>query len=344
MKRMTIFVAVITLCLLWAPAQAHTPKNALGAVAMSPDGKILVAGGDTRALYVLDPKNFEVIKRIWIQTNIYEMAFNRDGSTLVVEDTKETLYFFDTATWKIKNQVKKAGNFSAAPKVDLLAGMNPGYKKSRILLLSMSDGKQQGIIEHPGKALVIGLSPDGKKLVVLSDGPRDIEPKKKAPKKLRGLERAAFLQQHDGRTGVFTQYDVASGKQTRQQTVFYNPGGFVGMALAGDACYVLSYSNLNGKWQGDSFEMFHSQNSYNYGAGVSSDHKRFATGGLRDLTYVELDGLKMLKQKISSLPGWPEYFKGFGFGPDGSLYGVTTAYRLVVISPQGKLVKVVPIY
>jgi hypothetical protein len=48
--------------------------------------------------------------------------------------------------------------------------------------------------------------------------------------------------------------------------------------------------------------------------------------------------------EIDRLPGWPEYYKGFGFGPDGTVYGVTTAYRLVRINKNGEAEKVVPVY
>ena len=344
MKRLCIVFTVFIVCLLAVSATAHTPKGGLGAVAISPDGKTLVVGGDNRVLYVLDAANHEVLKRIWLKTNIYEMEFNSDGSTLVVEDTKEILRFIDTASWKVMNQVKNAGNFSAAPGVDLLAGMKPSYKLTKIYILSMKDGKRQKTVEHAGNARVIGLSPKGDRLVVLADGPRDMEEKKKPGKNLRGLERAKFLQYHDGRTSVLAEYDLASGKQTKLQTVFYAPGGYKGLLVRDDASLVLSYSNLNAVWQGDKVELMHSQNSYNYGAGISPDQNVFLTGGLRDGTLVQADGLKMVKFGIDSLPGWPEYYLDFAVGPDGTGYGVTTAYRLVVISPQGKLIKAAPIY
>ncbi len=344
MKRFSALFAIAILCLLAASAMAHTPKHGLGDAAISPDGKILVTGGDNRVLYVLNPANFQVLKRIWLKTNVHEMEFSSDGSTLMLEDTKEILHFYDTSNWKLINQVNKAGRFSAAPAVDLVAGFYPSSKLTHIFLLSMRDGKRQGVIEHAGYVKLIGLGPEGKRLVVLSDGPRDLEPKKKPPKNLRGLERDKFLQHHDGRTSVLAEYDIASGKQTKLQTVFYAPGGYAGLLVGPEYSLILSYSNLNARWTGDKLEMFHSENSYNYGAGISQDQTRFITGGLRSGTYVQAEGMKMIKFKIDSLPGWPEYYTGFGFGPDGTAYGTTTAYRLVVISPQGKLIKALPIY
>ncbi|MCP5102345.1 MAG: hypothetical protein GY950_03150, partial [bacterium] len=102
MKKIAFFLTVLFALGLFASIQAHTPKNGLGAVAVSPDGKTIVVGGDTRTLYVLDPSSLEVKKRIWLKTNIYEMAFNKDGSVLVVEDTSETLYFVKATNWQIQ--------------------------------------------------------------------------------------------------------------------------------------------------------------------------------------------------------------------------------------------------
>jgi len=338
-------ILVVLSLLLWVPAAgAHTPKGGLGDAAMSPDGRILVVGGDTRALYVLDPATLEVKKRIWIKTNIYEMEFNKDGSTLMVEDTKEILYFIDSATWEIKTRVEKAGRFSAAPAVDLVAGLESSSRQSKIRLLSMTDGLVKSEIEYPGSVQLIAIDAAAKRLALLAEGPRDQEEKKKVPNDLKGLEKKLFQQQHDGRISALVEYDLATGKMTRRQDVFYFPSAQVGMLLEGQTALALTYGNDNALWEGEKTSLFETDNSYNYGAGISPDRRVFVTGGLLQGTYVRTEGLKMTTFTVPALPGWPEYFKGFGFGPDGTAYGVTTGYRLVVIDPQGQVVKAVPIY
>jgi WD40 repeat protein len=183
MKRVYALLTIAVVCLFAVSVMAHTPKHGLGDAAISPDGKILVTGGNNRVLYVLNPTDFKVVKRIWLKTNVHEMEFSSDGSTLMLEDTKEILHFYDTSNWKLINQVKQAGRFSAAPAVDLVAGFKPSSKLTRIFLLSMRDGKRRGVIEHAGYVKLVGLGPEGKRLVVLSDGPRNIEPKKSRPKR-----------------------------------------------------------------------------------------------------------------------------------------------------------------
>ncbi|MGD8562047.1 MAG: hypothetical protein PVG03_05915 [Desulfarculaceae bacterium] len=344
MKKTWMILVLLVLGLAANPALSHTPKGGLAGVAMSPDGKILVAGGDSRVLYLLDPKSYEVKKRIWLRTNIYEMDFNLDGSVLVVEDTKEVLYFIDTATWQIKIQVKDAGRYSAAPAANLVAGLKPGWQKSTIQILSMKDGSLKGKIEYPGPIKLIGLNAQGTRLVAIAEGPRDIEAKKKPPKGLKGFERDKFKQMHDGKTSVLIEYEIPSGKELRKQPWFYLPGIAKSLVAGESSALIIAYDNLNALWQGKDLKLLQIQNSYNYGAGISSDRKAFLTGGLRNGTYAKFDSLKMTTFEIPSLPGWSEYFLDFGFGPDGTGYGVTTAYRLVVITKDGKVKKVVPVY
>jgi hypothetical protein len=197
----------------------------------------------------------------------------------------------------------------------------------------------KGKIEYPGSVKLIAMDAAAKRLVLLAEGPRDQEEKKKAPKGLKGLDKKLFKQQHDGRISTLAEYDLGSGEMTRRQDVFFYPTSQEGMLLEGRTTLILTYGNDNAIWEGETISLFETENSYNYGAGISPDRKIFATGGLLKGTYVRTEGRKMTTFSVPSLPGWPEYFKGFGFGPDGTAYGVTTGYRLVVIDPQGQVVK-----
>lgn len=344
MKKAALFAA-LALFLLAGAAQAHTPKGGLGDAAMSPDGKKLVVGGDTRVLYVLDPATLKVTDRVWLQTNIYEMEFNKDGSVLVVEDTSETLYFLSTSNWEISKKVYKAGRFSAAPQADLLAGFESGWKKSTVKVLSMNDGQEKAKLETEAKVLAVGLSPDATRLMVISEGPKDAEPKENPPKELRNLERDTFRQKHDGKVSVVTEYEVPSMKKLSEHTVFYTPHNAKAVVYQNGVCIVLTYDNVNARIADGQVTLFQSENSFNYGAGAAGNSTVMLSGGLRKGTYYNLSQeMKTTPFTINSLPGWPEYFEGFGVGPDGTGYGVTSAYRLVVVRPDGTVDRVVPIY
>jgi hypothetical protein len=271
------------------------------------------------------------------------MEFNKDGSTLVVEDTSETLYFINTRDWKVLNTVKKAGPMSAAPAVDLVAGIASGYKKSTVKFLSMKDGTLKGKVEFPAKVISVGLDAGGTRLVLLAAGPKDQEPKKPAPKELKGIEKDTFKQENDGKVSILAEFEVPSGKKISEKTIFYSAGSPL-MVVGEKRTYIITYNNVNANIEGDKITLFKSKSSYNYGMGISPDRKAFLLGGLRQGTLVNAENLAMTTFKIDKLPGWPEYYKGFGFGPDGTGYAVTTAYRLVKIGKTGTIGKTVPIY
>ena len=67
-------------------------------------------------------------------------------------------------------------------------------------------------------------------------------------------------------------------------------------------------------------------------------------GSLRDGARVGLPSWESVPFSLDRLPGWPEYFTRFVFHPDGTGYGVTTAYRLVKITKEGKIEKAVPVF
>jgi len=342
MNKTILFVALFTLLLAFS-IDAHTPKNGLGDAAVSPDGKILVAGGDSRVLYIMDSSSLEVKNRVWLKTGIYEMEFNKDGSILVVEDTSEDLYFVKTKDWQVLKTIKKGGPMSAAPAADLLAGFTSGYKKSTAAFYSMTDGALKGKVEFPAKIVSVGLNAKGTRMMLMAVGPKEMEIKKKRPPELKGIEKDTFVQKYDGKVSILAEFEVPTGKKISEKTVFYSTSS--PQILVGEKkTYIIGYSNVNAEIEGDNITLFNGKSSFNYGMGISPDRKAFLLGGLRDGTLVHVDGLAMTTFRIDRLPGWPEYYKGFGFAPDGTGYAVTTSFRLVKIDKTGKIVNTVPVY
>jgi hypothetical protein len=342
MKQILILVSIFVLMAAFT-MEAHVPKGGLGDVAVNPDGKTLVVGGDNRVLYVLDASSLTVKNRIWLKSNIYEMEFNKDGSILVVEDTSESLYFIGTRDWQTIKKIPKAGSMSTAPAVNMVAGVSPGYKMSTVKFFSMTDGSQKGEVKFPAKVTSIGLNAMGNRLVLLANGPKEIEAKKPVPKDLKGLDRDVFKQKNDGKVSSLAEFEVPAGKKIKEKTIFYSVSAPV--CLVGEKItYILNYNNVNARIEGDNITLFKGKSSYNYGIGVSPDRKYILLGGLRNGTFIEVAELKMTAFKIDKLPGWPEYFKGFGFAADGTGYAVTTAFRLIKINKTGVIEKAVPIY
>jgi hypothetical protein len=288
-----------------------------------------------------------VKQRIWIKTNAFEMAFNQDGSVLVIEDTSETLSFYRLSDWTKLAEVKNAGRFSASPAADRIAGLQPGWKKSLVKLMSFTDGSLISTIQYPGKVLAMGMDAGAAQLVLFAEGPQDREAKISSgaiPKNLAGIEKKRFLQENDGRVSIMIEYDLKTGEKKSEKEIFYTPGTTPKVIVLEDFILVFNYNNSNASISANGITLFETDNSYNYGMGLSSDRKTFVSGGLRSGTYCEISALKMKPFKIDTLPGWPEYFIGFGFAPDGSVYGTTTAYRIIKIDPRGVVRNSIPVY
>src|SRR5262245_36220436 len=101
----TRLVALLSLTVLFtlagpACAGGVTGRGGLEAIAVSPDGKRLAAGGQNRVVYLLDADTLEVQKRIWLGARVGRLAFTTDGKRLLVEDDADTLHLLDSTTGK----------------------------------------------------------------------------------------------------------------------------------------------------------------------------------------------------------------------------------------------------
>ena len=348
----TQFVGALTGALILASsAKAASPLGGL-TVAVTQSGDKLVAGGDTRTIVVLDPKTLEVKSRHWIGSAIISMAFNKDGSILAVLDTAATVYLYDTKTWKAKYTLRKHDKMVVVPGKEILAGVNSSYRGGSIEFNSLKDGANLGkaTLEPKERVDAIGFSKDGSKLAVVLDATKTPDEKKVAyrdvPKDLRGAARDEFLQRNDGKMATFRVYEVPSGKKLWEGRTFFDLGSNGKITFDGEALIVLSYSRYGVRIAKDgSTKMFKTKNIYNYGLALSPDSSLWLTGSLR---YYALTSTKDDSNKGSGdlrrLPGWPEYFKGFTATADNKMiFGGTTAYRVVKIGGDGKLLKVVPI-
>ncbi|MFT3811253.1 MAG: hypothetical protein QM698_15180 [Micropepsaceae bacterium] len=330
-------------------AAAATPKNALGAIAVSPDGAMVVALGDNRVLYVVDPATLEVKQRISLNLNPLEAVFSKDGQTLAVWDTDARLTFFAASDWSVKATVEGAEAVAFAADGDVVAAMGrAGYDadaSTPVIIYALGDGSKKAEGSLKGKGASIVAAADGTSYAVLTERTETTaETKTDAPADLDGAAEAEFEQKNDGYASDVVRLD-GSGNETGRATTWYGTYDALSGSIVDGTAYFAGYSNVNLKVTADgTASVFVLPVSYLYGFGVSRDGKTFAGGSLRDgSTYAAADGASKTFE-ADQREGWPEYFEGFGFAPDGSVYGGTTAYRVIHVGPDGVIRTMKPVF
>ena len=308
-----------------------------------------MAGGDTRTLVVMDPESLEVKERVWVEATITRLAFSQKGTVLAVETTDGKVMLYDAATWKKKVDLGKRENFVVATKADVLAGWDADYNGSAIHVHSLTDGaaKVKFTYQKGVRIAAYGLNDDGTRLAVLIEGKDDPEEKKveykDIPKDLQGAARDEFVQRNDGKTAMFYLTDTASGKQLCEKKVFYTTNA-TSIWFQGEDAIVVNSSNVNARITPKGEVTLFQLPTSNYGFGVSADQGLILSGGMRDFAVTTAATMQGVKGQVDSLPGWPEYFKGFSAtAGGGAIYGATTGYRVARIGSDGKAVKVAPI-
>ena len=332
------------------PAGADVPKNGLGAIAVSPDGATVVAAGDNRVMYVLDPETLAVTRLVWTGINPLEAFFSKDGKTIVVHTTDNTLMFYKAETLELKTTVGKVSHVAVAETANLIvtAGRSRGRDeeaKTPVTAYDMSTGKEVYKTELAIAANGIGVTPDGSRIFSLSRPIKDLnEAKKKPPKGMRGLERDIFKQKNDEKVSLFV-VQGRDGKELVRSRTWYSSYNKPILVPKGDGVLAINYVNINAEFDGagKAVRIFKMKHGYNYGLGFSGARGIIAGGGLRDGSVLFVDGDKKLDFRVERIGGWPEYFKGLAIGPDRSIYGGTSAYRLIKVSPDGTS-KVIPVY
>ena len=256
-----------------------------------------------------------------------------------------------TVDFTSKSEHKKMEKFSVARDADLVAGLDGAFKGNSIRFVSLTDGSEKGkvIFDKGARVFCFGLNAAGDTLAVLQTAKDDEdEPKVSSsdiPKDLKGLDRDIFEQKNDGKTSMFHLFKVPGGEKIAEHKVFFSSTAATSLLFAGEDALIVSYSNENARIKPDgTVEMFELDNSYNYGIGAAADHSVVLTGGMRSATVTKTDGMAKVTVKTSTIPGWPEYFKGFCANADGPCYGATSAYRIIKFDRDGKIEKEAPCF
>ncbi len=325
-----------------------TPRSGLPAVAVSPNGKLVAVGGISRVIYLIDSGKMEVIDRIPAGTQVLNLAFNNDGSILVSENRDETLNFFNIKEKKLIRQFKYSVGMIVSTLKNEVVVFSKKYKNYSVNFHSMKDGALLRSIPLESKVKMIGIDPAQKRLITLSKGPKNSEKIVRSsaiPKDLKGIEREKFKMMNDGKTSVFTIYDPASKKKVFEKNIYFSVSQYAKMAVTSDEVILMTYGNTNAKIsKTGEVTLFKKGKQFNYGIGISSDQKLIASGGLRRGMILDTETNKVELLTIPSIPGWPEYLKGFAFAKEGTIFAGTSAFRLIKMDKNGNLLKAIPVY
>ncbi len=350
MTRIFLVMLLGLVTTLWQPVQAEVPKNALGAIAVSPDGKTVLAAGDNRVLYVLDAKPMTVRNKIWIGVNPLSIHYSADGSAFALHDTTGTLRFYDAATLKVNNEVTGVNALAVAEKADIIftAGRPRGRgEEARTPLRGYDLATGKPVLDRTVNMAIQGLGADTDALRLFAISrplKSDSEKKQNPPSDMRGLEREMFRQKNDGKVAHLVAFDI-NGKELGRHTSWFSTSRSVAVISAGELLRIVSFDKYAAVFTLGSMDtrLAESKNSYNYGIGYSVESNRLVTGGLAKGTIVLLDSGKARSFQVDRIGGWPEYIKGFAIAADGTIYGGTSAFRLVRVSPDGTT-KTVPVF
>ena len=343
------FIRVLPLLLVLlavpTPSGAAVPLGGL-AVAVSADGTQLIAGGDTRAFYDLDPASLTVKRRVHFGRPIVDMAFATDGKTLAVESTG-AVSIVDAKTLKPIKVHDKLEQLSVAHDAGLLATRG----RKHVHIFSLADGSEKAKVPFDSMKgrPIFAISPDGKKLAMIGTGRTDeSEPKlgyRDMPKDLKGLAKAEWQQKHDGKSGYFRVYEIGKDEPIVDKKVFFSAPGSGRACWQGTSVVLVSYDNSNAIFDSAGEpKMFQLGNSYNYGKGFAPGGGVILSGGLRSATRTTVPDMAGTKFKLDEQPGFPEYWKSFSFAADGVGFGGTSAYRVARIKTDGTIEKAAPIF
>jgi hypothetical protein len=166
------------------------------------------------------------------------------------------------------------------------------------------------------------------------------------PRALTGLAREEFRLKNDGQVSTLRTLEVSSRKVLRERTLWYTSDSDTTLlAVAGDVTWVLNFGNVCARIAADgTTKLFATDLVFNHGLGASGDGKVLVAGGLRAGSYGPPEGGKRVAFAIDRLPGAAEYFAAFAVPAGGGAYGVTSASRVVRLSKEGKVEKVVPVF
>ena len=332
-------------------AQAGIPKGGLGAITVSHDGKTIFAAGDNRVLYVINSEDLSIKQRVWIELNPYELILSKDGKTLVLHDSSGFLTLMDAETFERKKTIKDANQIAIAHEAGKIVATATSRGRNEkatteYAVYEIASGNQVMTGKIATKVSALGVLPDASKVFVMSASLKtDTEKKEKPPKELKGNERDVFQQKHDEKIAHIITLD-AKGNEIGRETTWATAGSYASMKAGEDGLKIVNSSNKNLAISPNNKDvrLFKTEAFGHYGYTFSNDGSVLVSGGLRKGAITNFAKDQSTKFEIKKIGGWPEYFEGFAIGPKGNIYGGTSAYRLLKLSPEGDVMGEAPIF
>lgn len=334
--------AVLMLLLLTGLGRAA----GLNAVTVSRDGKSIAVGGQNRVVYVLDAAKGEVRHRIGLKARVIGLAFAPDAANLLVEDETNTVQRVEVASGKVTARLANVSGLLASPAGDAVLVRDERSIVRPALRLLDFHLDEQTRYELTERASAFTFDAGGKRVYVLESS-HDTDTEKRvpfgdAPAKLTGLERLRFQQENDARSSFLRTYEVG-GKELLPRRLWYtSDSDSTRLHVAGDVVHVLNRGNVCARIEpGGEITLYQTAERINQAVAASPDGKVVLVGGRAGGTW---EGPRRVPFVLDELPGQAELVSAFAVRPDGTAWGVTTAYRLFRVGRDGKVEKVVAVY
>lgn len=324
-----------------------TGRGGFDAVTATADGKLLAVAGQNRVVYLLSGETLEVQKRIWIGTRIGNLAFSKDGSRLLIEDETDTIHQLDVRSAKILSKLTSHSSLLPSPDGELVVLRDDtDLTMPRLRWLSSNKLEEKGRLDLESRLSAYRFDPSGKWLIVFSSskiGPEKRVPINEVPRELTGLARWTFRLKYDGLVADLSTIDLSIAKLSDSTSLWYTSDSDSTVLIPGKTTYILNRSNLNAKITSERTELFETSERLNHAIGVSPDCKTLVLGGIGSGSHGPIEG-KRTRFELEPLSGQSEMFTRFFVRNDGTTLAVTSAYRVVQISRNGKIEKVAPVY